>query len=107
MNNKSVNIQKVMLNSDTSLGKLISKARDLRELNTSFANMVGKELAQNCSVEHFENGMLEIIANNASIATKLRFLEPKILADLRKNPTWMGVRSIKIKTHPDANSYSW
>lgn len=100
MTHKSVSIQNIMLNSDSHIGKLITKARELKQLNASFHELVGDELANCCSIEHFQDGILEIMVSNPSLATKLRFLEPTILQSLRKNPTWMGLRSLKVKTHP-------
>lgn len=100
MSSKSVSIQKLMLNSETHLGKLIAKARALQELNDSFDKLVGLELSKSCAVSQFEGGVLEIITSSASVATKLRFMEIHILQKLRTNPAWAGIRSVKVKTHP-------
>lgn len=99
MPTKTSPMQQVMLDENSHLGQLIHKARALKSLNASFAELVG-DLANHCSVEHFADGVLEVTAFNASIATRLRFLEPKILQTLRSNPNWIGLRSIKVNTNP-------
>lgn len=100
MSNKSVSLQSVLLNSDSDLGRLIAKGRQLQALNEAFATLVGLDLAQFCTVESFESGSLLISVPNAGIATRLRFMEPQLLSKLRKDNDWKGLCNIKICIAP-------
>lgn len=100
-------IRDLLTNLETPLGKLITQARAIEDLNQTFRQILDPSLIPHCRVGTYENGILTLFAESASFATRLRYQVPTILSTLRNFSQWASLRSIQIKvqTHqPEAHS---
>jgi hypothetical protein len=66
------------------LGALCGKARRLAELQQAYSESAPPPLAQASRVSNCRAGTLFLLAENASVANKLRQLAPRLLANMRK-----------------------
>lgn len=100
-------IRDLLTNLETPLGKLITQARAIEDLNQTFRQILDPTLIAHCRVGTFENGILTLFAESAAFATRLRYQVPTILSTLRNFSQWASLRSIQIKVqthHPEAHS---
>ena len=82
---------------DTPLGKIIERARHINEIQNSLKLDLGSEFSDHIWVGSYQNGLLSLMVDSASLATKLRFSIPDIREKLRKQSAWSGLKSIQIK----------
>jgi len=76
--------------------KLIVKANQLTQLNRLFKSLLEPTLAQHCNLAKLEKDQLTVIVDNAAWATKFRFSIPDILKNLRIQPEFKMVKTIRF-----------
>jgi len=76
--------------------KLITKAHQLTQLNRLFKSLLDPNLAKHCNLAKLEKDQMTVIADNSAWATKLRFSIPDILKNLRIQPEFKMVKTIKF-----------
>ncbi len=95
---KQDNLQPVMdVIAQSPLQKLVEKARLLIALDDQLHKHLPKQFAGLCSVMNVQHGVLIIRANNASIATRLRFMADNILQGLHQSERFKSIRKVDIK----------
>jgi len=101
-------IRDLLTNLETPLGKLITQARTIEDLNRTFRDIIDPTLVSHCKVGTFENGILTLFAESASYATRVRYQIPSILSTLRNFSQWANLRSIQVKvqTHCPSSDLS-
>lgn len=85
-----------ILAKDPSFKKLVEKANQLTQLNRLFKSLIDPNLAKHCNLAKLEKDQLSVIADNAAWATKLRFSIPDILKNLRIQPEFKMLKTIKF-----------
>jgi len=93
-------VSHLLQQSDGALGKLNAKVQSLSSLNNLLKQYLGEQSAPYYQLSFYHTGILTILAENAAFATQLRYQVPNLLSQLRKNPTWAGLRSIQVKVSP-------
>lgn len=94
-------IHNLLIQPETILGKLITQAKAIEDLNDSFTQMLEPYLIPHCRVGCYVSGVLTLFSDSAAWATKLRYSVPDLLSKLRVIPQWAGLRSIQIKVQPN------
>ena len=64
------------------VGSMVRKARRLAEMNAALAGVLPRELALECRVVNFRDGMVVIQASSNAVASKLRMLVPRMKKSL-------------------------
>jgi hypothetical protein len=90
-------ISELLAQQETLLGKLATKTKMLESLNHTLSQLTEKSLLPHCRFGFFDTGILTIFAEDAAWATRLRYLTPTLLSQLRQTPTWAALRSIQVK----------
>lgn len=79
------------------LGQIIEKAERIHLIQSSLDKELGSEFSGQVWIGQYEKGILSLLSESASLATKLRFSIPDIRDKLRKQPLWAGLKSIEVK----------
>lgn len=87
-------VQQLLDDNHSPLGKLITKTKQLEQLNRIFQNLIDSSLAKHCQVAKFSKKQLVLIVDNAAFATRLRFAIPDILKNLRIQPEFHELKKI-------------
>ncbi|MGD9591761.1 MAG: DUF721 domain-containing protein [Candidatus Berkiella sp.] len=90
-------IQDLLSKSETQLSKLVSQANAIAALTQTFVSVLDNDLIPYCRVGCYESGVLTLFADNAAVATRLRYCTPTILSKLRSQKEWAGLCSIQVK----------
>ncbi len=90
-------LSELLAQQETLLGKLATKTKTLESLNQILSQLIDKSLLPHCRFGFFDTGILTIFAEDAAWATRLRYLTPTLLSQLRQTPTWAALRSIQVK----------
>jgi hypothetical protein len=73
-----------LLTAPGELGALSAKARRLSDLQQVFIDSAPPQLARASRVKSFRAGTLFLLADNATVAAKLRQLVPRLLSNIQK-----------------------
>lgn len=83
------------LNSSSSLRALAVEAKRIAALQQVFRNIAPPELTQACCVKQLRAGILFLLAENATVAAKLKQLAPRLLTSYQKQG--VEVTSIRVQ----------
>ena len=83
------------LNSSHSLHALATEARRIAALQQAFRTIAPPELTQACCVKQLRAGTLFLLAENATVASKLKQLAPRLLTSYQKQG--VEVTSIRVQ----------
>lgn len=83
------------------INTLLFKVKQLLILQKLFDAVIDKNLQPYIKVAAYENNCLTLIVENASISTRLRFIEPDIITNLKKSLELQALESIKCKVRPE------
>lgn len=83
------------LNSSSSLRALAAEAQRIATLQQVFRNIAPSELTQACCVKQLRAGTLFLLAENATVAAKLKQLAPRLLTSYQKQG--VEVTSIRVQ----------
>ena len=84
----------------TSLGSLSNKAAYLQRLNLAVKALLPVEQAANCHVANVRDNILILHLDSAEWATALHYQNTDLLAQLRQQPSYAGLKSIQYKIRP-------
>lgn len=104
MSQQTKNIDSILSNEDSSLGKLVQRAKALNTLEEQLES-VFLEFKGRYKIGTYEKGILTLLTDNASTATELRYKTPDILESLRQDWYWSGLIKIQIKVHHHWHDY--
>ena len=79
------------------LRQLTDQANRLSELDRAMRNVLPANLATHVRLATINDGCLVLQAESPAWATQLRYKTPEILANLRRNPDFSAIRSIRIR----------
>lgn len=83
------------------INSLLIKAQRLIKLQKIVDSVIDLPLKQYIKVASFENHCLTLIVENASIATRLRFIESDIISNLQSSVEFKSLQQLKYKVRPD------
>lgn len=81
------------------LGNLFRHLAQIEALNAALKPLLPETFREGCRVENIEQGCVILAVKNASIVTLLRYELPQLLNQLRQDPRWAGLASIKCKVN--------
>ena len=86
-----------ILSKSTVLQNLLNKTNELQYLSKIFAICLEEKLAKHCRIAKMdlENKTLHVAVDNPTWATKLRYVLPDVLKNLRTQPEFKNIKSIK------------
>ena len=96
--------QFILTQTDSTLGKLLEKAKQLTELDKLIKGYLSPKLAEHCQVCNLRNGRLVIMTQKAVYATRLKYEIPELLARLREQEGFQGLIGIDCKVSPELES---
>lgn len=73
------------------------KHSQITKLTSIFTSLVSEEWRTNCQVVNFEEGQLTLLVNNSGWATKVRYATPELIANLKSDPHFATLRTLKTK----------
>ena len=79
------------------LGHLFRHLEQLKALNAQVQSLLPEQFREGCHVENVNGGCLTLVVNSAGLVTLLRYEIPQLLAQLRCQPQWAGIASIKCR----------
>lgn len=82
-------------NNNKIFAQLINKNHDLESLTRIFRNAVDPEAAKNCRLASVDNRVLHLAVKNAAWASRMRYQLPELLKNLRTQPEFHTITSIK------------
>lgn len=82
------------------LDDVLRHTKTLQELQKLFDSTVDNFFKNHLQVANFSDDCLTVIADNASIATRLRFIEPDIISKLKHCSELQQLKKIKCKVRP-------
>lgn len=83
------------------LKQLLNKASTLKSLTQQLQDYLPEELKAHCSITEIKANVLVINVDSPVWATRLRYIQSQLLADLRKNGH-PSLISIQIKVSPSS-----
>lgn len=96
MSSNNIKSFEQLLTSSEQLQQIIKKSELLQQLDHKVKNLITDQtLRTHCQVANLRDGVLVIATDNANWATRLRYLTGNLLAELRKQPEFAGIASIK------------
>jgi len=100
-------LQSVIDNSpQSSLGKLVEKARWLLTLDRSLKTLLPTGFQAFCHVMNVNEHQLILGVTNAAIATRIRLMSPELIAKLKRNPDYYIIENIVCKVCAETVEYS-
>ncbi|HVY53038.1 MAG TPA: DciA family protein [Gammaproteobacteria bacterium] len=90
-------IKSLLQTEHSALQKIFAKVQLLKQLNEIFYEHVDERFRKYCSVANLNFDKLVILAQNAAIATQLRFIVPELLPSLQKHPLLKHIKVIDCK----------
>jgi len=83
------------------LNNLLERADEIAQLQKLFEGVVSEQLHPHLKVAKISEGCLTLIADNASIATRLRFIEHDVISALKTISEFKTLEKIKCKVRPN------
>lgn len=88
-------ITEILKKNNSPLTKLITKLKDSQDLEPIFRTALGSDLAKYCHFANYRNSELTITVANTSFATRLRYAIPDLIKQLRVQPEFKEITSIR------------
>ncbi len=86
------------------LKNVLDKAYQLMAINRSFIQLLPENIAQHCRVMNLKKKTLLIEADNASIATQLRYCAPELLQKMQAKPLFAEIQTLKYCVRPKVST---
>lgn len=88
-------IGEILEKNNSILSKLIKKTNDTRSLELVFQSVLDASLVKNCQFASLEGSIVTISVKNASWATRVRYSIPDMLKNMRTQPEFKNITSIR------------
>lgn len=79
---------------------LIAEAKRLSQIKIALNQSLDHSLAEHVYVATFKHGLLTLIIDSPAWATRLRYMQPTIIADMKKYAISSEIAQLKIKVRP-------
>ena len=87
-------------NANTGLGRVINRAKELRKLTTQLKKMVDAPLCDHIYVANIRDTTLIIGTDSAAWHTRVKYLAPMILEQMRQLPDMGRLQKIEFRVQP-------
>ncbi|HCU04803.1 MAG: hypothetical protein A2X77_03765 [Gammaproteobacteria bacterium GWE2_42_36] len=77
------------------LSDLVEKVSELQSINTILQKHLDPKMAAHCQVANYHQGKLTLVADHNTWATRIRYLAPTLLIQMRKEPIFSTILSIQ------------
>lgn len=88
-------IGEILGKNNSILAKLIKKTNNMRSLELVFQSVLDASFAKNCQFASLEGSVVTISVKNASWATRVRYSIPDMLKNMRTQPEFKDITSIR------------
>lgn len=85
---------------DHSLRTIVRQSHRLQALDQLIQSCLPDNLGEHCQAAHITATTLTLIIDSAAWLTRLRYLKPQLLEQLRQHPQCVYLREINFKIHP-------
>ena len=80
--------------------RLCQKSQHITQANSLLQNMLPEALIGQCVLTHYDAQTLTITTPSANVATRLFYLKPELISNLRYYDPLSTLTNIKIKVRP-------
>ncbi len=85
--------------------RMVVRSKQLASLNRHLETHLPAPLAQHCHIANYRDNELVLVADNATWATRLRYLAPDLITALQKTPVFKGLKNVHCRVaQPSASS---
>ena len=88
---------------NVKLSYLLEKSKALQNLQNIFNSFVSAALIKHCIVANYKKETLVLLTDSASWSTKIRFMTPELLKQLKTTEPFTDIKKIKCKVRPKEN----
>ncbi|MCP5215463.1 MAG: DUF721 domain-containing protein [Pseudomonadales bacterium] len=85
---------------DSALARLIDRAQKILSLQSKVSARIPKDCQAFCHFLSYRDGLLKLQADSATWATRLRFQQPQIMAQLKQLAEFHDIEQIRILVRP-------
>ena len=100
-NSKQKSVSSILQQSKNELADLINKVNQLQELNQHLQNILDPKLAKHCQVANFDKSTLVLVVDNSNWATRIRYMIPDLIAQLKQISAFHTLKTIQCIISPD------
>jgi hypothetical protein len=93
-------IADILKKGDSNLAKLINKSKASGDLERIFHMALDGNLAKYCQFANYKDSELTVVAANTAVAARLRFVIPDIIKQLRIQPEFKDIETIRYTIAP-------
>jgi len=93
-------ITEILKKIDSPLTKLINKSKTAKDLGLIFCTSLDADLAKHCHFANYKNSVVTVTVSNTSWATRLRYIIPDIIKNLRVQPEFKTITTIRYIINP-------
>jgi len=97
---KSRSVGHLLNNANTGLAKVIDRAKELKKLTTQLKSMVDAPLSDHIYVANIRGTTLIIGTDSAAWHTRIKYLAPMILEQMRQLPDMDRLQQIEFRVQP-------
>ena len=97
---KSQSVGHLLNNTNTGLAKVVSRAKKLKKLTTLLKSMVDAPLSDHIYVANIRDTTLIIGTDSAAWHTRVKYLAPMILDQMRQLPDMDRLQQIEFRVQP-------
>ncbi len=96
---KKISLTDILIQSPV-FSEMASKVEQLSKLNYIVHQKLAPDLAKHCRVANLRDGILILTTTSPTYGHLLRFSEVDLLTELRADPRWCHLKSIKTHVRP-------
>jgi len=82
------------------LQRLLRRAANQEAWTAQLQALLPEGVARDCRVVDVRGPVVDVVCGNAAAATRLRFLAPDLLTELRQLADFRGARNLQIRVSP-------
>ena len=97
---KSQSVGHLLNNTNTGLAKVVSRAKELSKLTTLLKSMVDAPLSDHIYVANIRDTTLIIGTDSAAWHTRVKYLAPMLLDQMRQLPDMDRLQQIEFRVQP-------
>lgn len=98
-------IGEILEKNNSIFTNLIKKTKNTKDLAAVFQGMLDANLTKNCQFAKLEDSVITIAVKNAAWATRIRYAIPDMLKNLRTQPEFKKITSIRyFVVHPTTHA---
>lgn len=97
---KSRSIGHLLVNTNSGLAQVINRAKELRKLTSQLKSMIDAPLSEHIYVANIRGNTLIIGTDSAAWYTRIKYLAPMILEQMRQLPDMDRLQKIEFRVQP-------